>query len=266
MVTTRDSREVMPRRRAFALSFWTLSSIVAMRTGIVLTQSGVATRRHRTTVAGATVRRVILALQSLAAHTLTAASLLSKVVTSRRNRTSLHRTLVCVTVGTSVALPLSRVGARGSRTGVRRVAVRRVVLANLSVRARGCAAFVRFGEVKTRGGTCARSRWTIGTTDVMLPGKISPNRGLRAVRHTTTVSGAAVRNVESTKCGVGTLRSLAAVDCRQIVTMRGGSACNRGARVRVAMGSRIPHPDTGISTRFRRALVGQTPARAVVET
>ena len=100
----------------------------------------------------------------------------------------------------------------------------------------------------------------------MLPGEISPNRGLRAVGHTTIVSGAAVRNVESTKCGVGTLRRLAAVDCRQIVTMRGGSACNRGARVRVAMGSRIPHPDTGISTRFRRALVGQTPARAVVET
>ena len=138
-------REVMPRRRAFALSGWTPSPIVAMRTGIILTQSGVATRRHRTTVAGATVRRVILTLQSLAAHTLTAASLLSKVVTSRRNRTSLHGTLVCVKVETSVALAPTRVATRGSRTGVRRVAVRRVVLANLSVRALGFAAFVRFG-------------------------------------------------------------------------------------------------------------------------
>ena len=145
MVTTRVSREVMTRRRRIALSGWTPSAVVAMRTGIILTQAGVATRRHRTTVAGATVRRVILTLQSLAAHTLTAASLLSKVVTSRRNRTSLHRTLACVTVGTSVALPPGRVGARGSRTGVRRVAVRRVVLANLSVRALGFAAFVRFG-------------------------------------------------------------------------------------------------------------------------
>ena len=145
MDTTRIAREVMPFRRSFALSGWTPSPIVAMRTGVILTQSGVATRRHRTTVAGATVRRVILTLQSLAAHTLTAASFLSKVVTSRRNRTSLHRTLVCVTVEISVALARARVGARGSRTGVRRVTVRRVVLANLSVRALGFAAFVRFG-------------------------------------------------------------------------------------------------------------------------
>ena len=145
MDTTRVSRQVMTRRRRIAISGWTPSAVVAMRTGIIPTQAGVATRRHRTTVAGATVRRVILTLQSLAAHTLTAASLLSKVVTSRRNRTSLHRTLACVTVGTSVALPPGRVGARGSRTGVRRVAVRRVVLANLSVRALGFAAFVRFG-------------------------------------------------------------------------------------------------------------------------
>ena len=100
----------------------------------------------------------------------------------------------------------------------------------------------------------------------MLPGEISPNRRLRAVGHETIVFSAAVRNVESTKWGVGTLRRLAAVACRQIVARRGGSACNRGARVRVAMGSRIPHPETGIGTRFRRALVGQTPARAVVET
>ena len=145
MDTTRVTREVMPRRRRFALSGWTPSPIVAMRTGIILTQSGVATRRHRTTVAGAAVRRVILTLQSLAAHTLTAASLLSKVVTSRRNRTSLHRTLACVTVGTSVTLPPGRVGARGSRTGVRRVTVKRVVLANLSVRTLGFAATARFG-------------------------------------------------------------------------------------------------------------------------
>jgi hypothetical protein len=100
----------------------------------------------------------------------------------------------------------------------------------------------------------------------MLPGEISPNRRLRAVGHTTIVFSAAVRNVKSTKCGVATLRRVAAVACRQIVATRGGSACNRGARVRVAMGSRILHPETGISTRFRRALVGQTPARAVVET
>ena len=137
--------EVIPRRRRFALSGWTPSAIVAMRTRVIPTQSGVATRRHRTTVAGATVRRVILTLQSLAAHTLTAASFLSKVVTSRRNRTRLHRTLVCVTVETSVALPPSRVVACGSRTGVRRVTVRRVVLANLSVRALGFAATARFG-------------------------------------------------------------------------------------------------------------------------
>jgi hypothetical protein len=153
MDTTRVTREVMPRRRRFALSGWTPSAIVAMRTGVIPTQSGVATRRHRTTVAGAAVRRVILTFLCLAAHSLTAASLLSKVVTSRRNRTSLHRTLVCVTVETSVVLAPTRVGARGSRTGVRRVTVRHVVLANLSVRALGFVATARFGEVKTRGGT-----------------------------------------------------------------------------------------------------------------
>ena len=145
MVTAALPREEIARRSSFALLGWTRRAIVAVGADVIPTHNGVAAGIPRTIVAGATVRRVILTLQSLAAHTLTAASLLSKVVTSRRNRTSLHRTLACVTVGTSVALPPGRVGARGSRTGVRRVAVRRVVLANLSVRALGFAAFVRFG-------------------------------------------------------------------------------------------------------------------------
>ena len=128
MLTPTLLRQVIPRRRIVTRSYWTLSAIVAVGTGVVLTQTGVAARRNSTAVAGAAVRRVILPILRLGAHTSTAATLLPEVVPCRRNSTILHRTFVCVPVRTYVPLARPRVGARFCRTRVARVAVRRVIL------------------------------------------------------------------------------------------------------------------------------------------
>lgn len=211
MDTAAVTSKVIPRRRSFTLSGWTHVAIVAVGTDVIPTQTGVAATRCRTLVADATVRRVILTILCRVARTLTAAPLLPEVVPSRNNGTRLHRTLACVPVKTSVALALPRVGARGSRTGVGRGAVRCVILTTQTICAFSLPTTSGLGQIKPRGGSRTRERGTISTTDMVLLGEISTNCRPRAVGHQAIVFGAAVGNVVRPKDGVRTLRRVTAV-------------------------------------------------------
>ena len=94
----------------------------------------------------------------------------------------------------------------------------------------------------------ARNRWTIGTIDMVLAGEISPNRPARTLGHGTIVFGAAVRNVEITKRGVGAF-SLAAITLfRQVVASRGRRTLCHQTHVAISVESSVLLSNLGIGT------------------